>query len=198
VWNQLPAAYKDGRHKNLVFSSVAFNALGGGDLCYVGAYRGFHPAGAAGLMTALLSTQQSPDGPLTYSTYTGVTLHELIHCLHSIWHDFSADNIMGGAYDISRYFTLTHSADNPTPHNEVGAATLGAQRNIAAWNRYLMSADPRVYQNASVAVTAGPVNLTATSPHPLAVFHYYIPSSPANLHVNLAATPATTFSMHAG
>ncbi|MCF7673907.1 MAG: family 20 glycosylhydrolase, partial [Akkermansiaceae bacterium] len=199
VWNQLPAAYKDGLHKNLAFSSVAFNALGSGDLCYVGAYTDFHPNNATEMMTKLLSTQLGNDNSLTYSTYTGVTLHETLHCLHSIWHDTSPNNIMGGGgYDISQYFTLTYNASNPTPHGEASAGTLGNQRDLAAWNRYLMSADPHVYNNTTVGVTAGPEYLTATSANPLAVFQYYIPSSAADLHLNLADSPVTTFSKHAG
>lgn len=199
VWNQLPAGYKNGRHKNLAFSSVAFNALGSGDLCYVGAYTNFHPAAATEMMSKLLSTQLGNDGALTYSTYTGVTLHETIHCLHSIWHDTSPHNIMGGGgYDISQYFTLTYSASNPAPHGESSAGTLGTQRDLAAWNRYLMSADPRAYNHTTVGVTAGPEYLTATSVNPLAVFQYYIPGSAADLHLNLADSPVTTFSKHAG
>ncbi|MCX6876279.1 MAG: YDG domain-containing protein [Verrucomicrobia bacterium] len=199
VWNQLPAGYKNGLHKNLAFSSVAFNALGSGDLCYVGAYTNFHPANATEMMTKLLSTQLGNDNALTYSTYAGVTLHEMIHCLHSIWHDTSANNIMGGGgYDISQYFTLTYSASNPAPHGESSAGTLGTQRDLAAWNRYLMSADPHVYNNTTVDVTAGPEYLTATSAYPLAVFQYYIPNAAADLHVNLAAVPVTTYGKHAG
>jgi hypothetical protein len=199
VWNQLPAAYKDGRHKNLVFSSVAFNALGSGDLCYVGAYTNFHPGNATEMMSKLLSTQLGNDNALTYATYNGVTLHEMIHCLHSIWHDTSDYNIMGGGgYDISQYFTLTYSASNPAPHSESSAGTLGNQRDLAAWNRYLMSADPHVYQNTTVGINAGPEYLTATSAYPLAVFHYYVPAAAANLHTLLAASNVTTYRKHAG
>lgn len=199
VWKQIPAASKNGRIKNLAFSSVAFNALAGGDLCYVGAYTGIHPDNAMGMMEALLSTRLGNDHALTYSTYTGVTLHELIHTLHNIWHDTSPNHIMGGGgYDISQYFTLTRSEADPTPHGEAGAGTLGKQRDLAAWNRYLMSADPRVYQDAAVVIDAGPQNLTATSAHPLAVFQYYIPNSAADLHVNLAGSPATTYNKDAG
>ena len=201
VFNQIPAAYKNGLHKNLAFSSVAFNALGSGDLCYVGAYSttGFHPASATEMMTKLLSTQLGNDNALTYSTYCGVTLHETIHCLHNIWHDTSPYHIMGGGgYDISQYFTLTYSESNTAPHGESSAGTLGKQRDIAAWNRYLMSADPRVYNNTTVAVTAGPEYLTATSANPLAVFQYYIPENSADLHTKLAAVPVTTYSKHAG
>ena len=199
VWNQLPAAYKDGLHKNLVFSSVAFHALGSGDLCYVGAYTNFHPGNATEMMSKLLSNQLGNDNELNYATYTGVTLHEMIHCLHSIWHDTSDYNIMGGGgYDISQYFTLTYSASDPTPHNESSAGTLGKQRDLAAWNRYLMSADPRVYQNTTVGLSAGPAYLTATSTYPLAVFHYYVPDDAANLRTLLAASNVTTYSKHAG
>ena len=199
VWNQLPAAYKDGRHKNLAFSSVAFNALGSGDLCYVGAYTNFHPATAAEMMTKLLSTQLGNDNSLIYSTYAGVTLHEMIHCLHSIWHDTSPYNIMGGGgYDISQYFTLTYSDSNPAPHGESSAGTLATQRDLASWNRYLMNADPHVYANTTVSVTAGPEYLTANSPYPLAVFQYYLPNAAADLHLKLAAANVTTYSKHAG
>ena len=206
VYNQIPSAYKDGVHKNLAFSSVAFNALGSGDLCYVGAYgatgsayAGFHPADATQMMTKLLSTQLGNDGSLSYSTYLGVTLHETCHCIHNIWHDTSPNNIMGGGgYDISEYFTLTYSASNPNPHNETGAGTLGGQRDVAAWNRYLMSADPQTYNNTTIAVTAGPEYLTATSTYPLAVFQYYIPETSADLHAKLASSNVTTYSKHAG
>jgi len=206
VWNQIPAAYKDGLHKNLVFSSVAPNALGGGDLCYVGAYGGtggsftnLHPADATQMMSKLLSTQTGNDGSLTYSTYTGVTLHEICHCIHSIWHDTSANNIMGGGgYNIAQYFTLTYSDLNSAPHNESSAGTLGVLRDLAAWNRYLMNADPHTYNNTTVGVTAGSEYLTATSPYPLAVFQYYIPGGSADLHANLVASNVTTYSKHAG
>ncbi|MEI7900769.1 MAG: family 20 glycosylhydrolase [bacterium] len=198
VWNQIPGAYKDGLHKNLAFSSVAFNALGGGDLSYVGAYTNIHPDRASDMMSALLSTKVGNDGVLTYSTYSGVTLHEIIHSIHSIWLDFSPNNIMGGAYDISQYFTLTYSVANPAPHNESGAATFGNQRDLASWNRYLMSADPHVYSNATVSVATGPEYLTATSRYPLAVFQYYIPSSAVDLHTNLFSVPVTAYSKHAG
>jgi hexosaminidase len=199
VWNQLPTAYKDGLHKNLVFSSVAFNALGSGDLCYVGAYTNFHPSNATQMMSKLLSPQLGNDNALTYATYTGVTLHEMIHCLHSTWHDTSDYNIMGGGgYDISQYFTLTYSASNPVLHNESSAGTLGKQRDLAAWNRYLMSADSRVYQNTTVGLSAGPEYLTATSAYPLAVFHYYVPDAAANQHTLLAASNVTTYRKHAG
>ena len=201
VWNQIPAQYKDGLHKNLVFSSVAFNALGSGDQCYVGAYSAanFHPADATQMLTKLLSTQLGDDNALNYSSYVGVALHETIHCIHSIWHDTTYLNIMGGSgYDISEYFTLTYSASNPAPHGESSAGTLGTQRDLASWNRYLMSADPHVYVNSTVGVAAGPEYLTATSPNPLAVFQYYIPNASADLHVNLSGTPVTTYSKHAG
>ncbi|MEI7901558.1 MAG: Ig-like domain-containing protein [bacterium] len=198
VWNQIPAAYKDGSHKNLAFTSVAPAALGGGDLAYVGAYTNIFPDRAADIMAALLSTKACGFDSLTFATYSGVTLHEVIHCIHSIWHDFSPNNIMGGAYDISQYFTLTYNAGNPTPHNESSAATLGNPRDLAAWNRYLMSADPHVYSNTAVGVTAGPEYLTATSRYPLAVFQYYIPSSAVDLHTNLAAAATTVFRKHAG
>ena len=201
VFNQIPAAYKDGLHKNLAFSSVAFNALGGGDLCYVGAYSAanFHPADATQMITKLLSTQLGDDNALTYSTYCGVTIHETCHCLHSIWHDTSANNIMGGGgYDISQYFTLTYSASNNAPHNEASAGTLGPQRDLASWNRYLMNADPHVYHNTTVGVTAGPEYLTATSAYPLAVFQYYIPETAADQHSKLAASNVLTYSKHAG
>ncbi|MCX6876314.1 MAG: Ig-like domain-containing protein [Verrucomicrobia bacterium] len=198
VWNQLPAPYQDGRHKNIVFSSVAFNALSSGDLAYVGAYGNIFPNSATEMMTRLLSTDSSGSDSLTFSSYTGVTLHETLHCLHSIWHDTSPNNIMGGGgYDISQYFTLTYSASNHTPHNESSAGTLGAQRDLAAWNRYLMSADPHVYQDTSVGLAEGAVNLTATSAFPLAVFQYYIPGAAADLRVKLAASPVTSFSKNA-
>ena len=200
VWNQIPAQYKDGRHKNLAFSSVAFNALGSGDLCYVGAYSktGFHPANATEMMGKLLSTMLGDDNALTYSTYCGVTLHETIHCLHSIWHDTSPNNIMGGGgYDISRYFTLTYSAANNTPHNESGAGTLGNQRDLAAWNRYLMNADPHTYNNTTVTVAEGAADLTASAASPLAVFQYYIPNAVADQHVKLAASNVTSYSKNA-
>ncbi len=198
VWNQLPALYKDGRHKNLAFSSVAFNAFGGGDLSYVGAYQNIFPNSSAEMMAKLLSTASYGSDSLTFATYSGVTLHEIIHGIHSIWHDFSSNNIMGGAYDISQYFTLTYNASNPSPHNETGAGTLGVQRDLASWNRYLMSADPHVYQTTAVGITAGPEYLTATSAYPLAVFQYYLPSTATDLHVNLSGAPATTYSKHAG
>ncbi len=198
VWNQIPAAYKDGRHKNVAFSSVAFNALGGGDLSYVGAYTNIHPNRAADMMSALLSTKLGNDNALTYATYTGVTLHEIIHGIHSIWHDFSLNNIMGGAYDISQYFTLTYSAANPAPHNESSAATLGNQRDLATWNRHLMSADQHPYTDTTVSVTAGPEYLVATSLYPLAVFQYYIPSSATDRHTNLWASGLSTFRKHLG
>jgi len=201
VFNQIPAAYKDGLHKNLAFSSVAFNALGSGDLCYVGAYSAanFHPADATQMMTKLLSTQLGDDNALTYSTYCGVTIHETCHCLHNIWHDTSAYNIMGGSgYDISQYFTLTYNASNNTPHNESSAGTLGPERDLASWNRYLMNADAHVYHNTTVGVTAGPEYLTATSAYPLAVFQYYIPETAADQHSKLAASNVLTYSKHAG
>ncbi len=201
VYNQIPAAYKDGLHKNLAFSSVAFNALGSGDLCYVGAYStaNFHPADATQMLARLLSAQLGNDNALTYSTYVGVTLHETCHCLHQIWHDTSLYNIMSGSgYDISQYFTLTYSASNPAPHGESSAGTLGKQRDLAAWNRYLLSPDPHVYHNTTVGVTTGPEYLTATSAYPLAVFQYYIPENPADQHANLAASNVLTYSKHAG
>ncbi len=61
-----------------------------------------------------------------------------------------------------------------------------------------MSADPHVYVNSTVTVNAGPEYLTATSANPLAVFQYYIPNASADLHVNLAAVPVTSYSKHAG
>ena len=201
VYNQIPAAYKDGVHKNLAFSSVAFNALGSGDLCYVGAYStaGFHPADATQMMTKLLSTLLGNDNALNYSNYVGVTIHETCHCLHQIWHDTSLYNIMSGSgYDISQYFTLTYSASNPAPHGESSAGTLGKQRDLAAWNRYLMSADPHVYHNTTLGVTAGPEYLTVTSVYPLAVFQYYIPENPADQHYNLSTSNVLTYSKHAG
>ncbi len=201
VYNQIPAAYKDGVHKNLAFSSVAFNALGSGDLCYVGAYStaGFHPADATQMMTKLLSSLLGNDNALNYSNYVGVTLHETCHCLHQIWHDTSLYNIMSGSgYDISQYFTLTYSDSNPAPHGESSAGTLGKQRDLAAWNRYLMSADPQVYHNTTVGVSTGPENLTATSAYPLAVFQYYIPETPADQPNNLVSSNVLTYSKHAG
>ena len=199
VYSQLPAAYKDGFHKNIIFSSVAFNALGGGDQAYVGAYTDFHPADATQMMTKLLSTQLGNDNALNYAEYCGVTIHEICHCIHSIWHDTSAYNVMGGGgYDISQYFTLTYSASNPAPHGESSAGTLGPQRDLASWNRYLMSADPQVYANTTVGVATGPEYLTATSVYPLAVFQYYIPETAADQHSNLSASNVLTYSKHAG
>ena len=93
-----------------------------------------------------------------------------------------------------RYFTLTYNAANNTPHNESSAGTLGNQRDLAAWNRYLMSADPHVYQDTTVGVAEGAANLTATSAYPLAVFQYYIPDAAADQHVNLAAANVTSYS----
>ena len=198
VWNQIPAPYKDGRHKNVVFSSVAFNALSSGDLAYVGAYMNIFPNSAAEMTGRLLSTASYGSDSLTFASYSGVTLHEIIHGLHSIWHDTSPNNIMGGGgYDISRYFTLTYNAANNSPHNESGAGTLGNQRDLAAWNRYLMSADPHVYQDTTVGVAEGAVDLTATSAYPLAVFQYYIPGAAADQHVKLAAANVTSFSKNA-
>ncbi len=198
VWNQIPTPYKDGRHKNVVFSSVAFNALSSGDLAYVGAYMNIFPGSATEMMDRLLSTASYGSDSLTFASYSGVTLHEIIHGLHSIWHDTSPNNIMGGGgYDISRYFTLTYNASNNSPHNESGAGTLGNQRDLAAWNRYLMSADPHLYQDTTVGVAEGAVDLTATSAYPLAVFQYYIPGAAADQHVKLAAANVTSFSKNA-
>ncbi|MEI6675635.1 MAG: family 20 glycosylhydrolase [Verrucomicrobiota bacterium] len=198
VWSQIPAQYKDGRHKNIVFSSVAFHALSSGDLAYVGAYRNIFPNNATEMMGRLLSTDSYGSDALTFASYSGVTLHEIIHGLHNIWHDTSPNNIMGGGgYDISRYFTLTRSASNPTPHNEAGAGTLGNQRDLAAWNRYLMSADPHVYGDTTVAVAEGVADLTASSEYPLAVLQYYIPNAAADQHVKLAASNVTSYSKNA-
>ncbi len=198
VWNQIPSQYKDGLHKNIVFSSVAFHALSSGDLAYVGAYQNIFPNNATEMMTRLLSADSYGSDSLTFATYSGVTLHEIIHGLHSIWHDTSPNNIMGGGgYDISQYFTLTYSASNPSAHNESAAGTLGNQRELAAWNRYVMSADPHVYQNATIAVAEGVANLAAASTNPLAVFQYYIPNAAADQYVDLAASNVTSYSKNA-
>ena len=156
------------------------------------------PDSATEMMSRLLSTASYGSDSLTFASYSGVTLHEIIHGLHSIWHDTSPNNIMGGGgYDISRYFTLTYNASNNSPHNESGAGTLGNQRDLAAWNRYLMSADPHVYQDTTVGVAEGAVDLTATSACPLAVFQDYIPGAAADQHVKLAAANVTSFSKNA-
>ena len=196
TFSQLPSAYKDGFHKNVVFTSVAFAALSSGDLAYVGAYQNIFPNRAEDMMAALLSTTVYGSDNLNFARYAGVTLHEVCHGIHSIWHDFSPNNIMGGYYDISRYFTLTISAVNNTPHNEANAATLGNQRSLAAWNRYLMSADPRTYVNTTLTLGTGPEYLSAASINPMAVFQYYVPNSSTDRFTNLWSLGATTFRKH--
>ena len=198
VYNQIPAAYRDGHHKNVAFTSVNFHALASGDLAYVGAYSPILPGRVVDIIPSLLSLNTAYDG-LTFATYAGVTLHEISHTLNSIWHDSSPNNLMGGGnYDISEYFTLTYNQANNAAHSESAAATLGPLRDLAKWTRYLMSADPHAYADANITINIGAEYIDTSSPNPLALFYHYVPESAADLHTNLYASGAASFRKHVG
>jgi hypothetical protein len=196
IINKIPKKYKDGKHKNLCFTTVHAQALGGGHFCMVGSKTivQIAPMKTKQIYNFLLNPERVDN--LSWREYVGVTIHELGHQMHSAWHPGGRNHIMQSAYgNIARYFTLFDNPADKKAHMDENQSTWGAYTPMMNYNRWFMSPDKAEYKDTKVKITFTDDSIKAESKYPLAVFYYYNPSSNPTLLKKLYDKNCTEFSM---
>jgi hypothetical protein len=196
IINKVPAKYKDGKHKNLSFTTIHAQALGGGDFCMVGSKTivQIGPMKTEQIYDCLLNPERVDN--LSWREYVGVTIHELGHQMHSAWHPGGRNHIMQSAYgNISRYFTLFDNAADKKGHKDDNQSTWGVYTPMMNYNRWFMSPDHQEYNDTNIKISFTEDSINAASEYPLAVLYYYNPGSNPTLFKKLYDKKRTEYSL---